>query len=108
MALTTTIDRVTGPFAMANRQAVIFQLTPDSAWLAAGEALSKSALGFTARVDLVLFDQAGGYTFAYDYTNEKVLAYYADYSSGTDGALIAVVDDVDLSALRIRGIAFGV
>lgn len=109
MALTTTIDRVTGPFAMANRQAVIFSITPDSSWLAAGEALSKGTLGFTARVDLVLLEQKGGYTWQYDYANEKVLAYYADNDAAGDSALIAVPDTTDISAVgAVRGIAFGV
>lgn len=109
MALATAIDVTTGSFALGDRRAVLFSITPDSSWLAAGEALARSAFGFTARTDLVLFEQKGGYTFEYDDTNQKVLAYYADYSSGTDGALIAVPDTTDISGIgAVRGIAIGV
>ena len=107
MALATAIDLTLGTFVIGDRRAVIFTVTPDSAWLAAGEAFTPGTVGLD-RLDLVLIEPAGGYTFAYDRENEKILAYYADYSSGTDGALIPVVDDVDLSAVVFRGIAIGV
>lgn len=70
------------------------KFTPDSSWLAAGEAMS---FGFTPV--LVLIESTGGIVFNYDYTNSKVLAWYCDLSASTDAAMIVVVDTVDLSTI---------
>lgn len=60
------------------------------------------------QVKLVLFEQKAGYVFEYDYTNDKVKAYYADYNAAADGALIEVPNTTDLSALTdVRWIAWG-
>lgn len=40
-----------------------------------------------------------GYVFTTDLTNKKVLAYYADYSTTTDAALIEVPGTTDISAI---------
>lgn len=71
----------------------IGKFTPDNSWLAAGEEMS---FGFTPVA--VFIENKGGYVFEYDYTNSKVLAYYADYDAAADGALIAVIDTTDISS----------
>lgn len=107
MALTKAVDRTTGTFVLGDRRAVLFTITPDSAWLEAGESLSKADLGLVV-VDLILFEQKAGYTFEYDDTNNKVLAYYGNYSESSDGALVAVPDDANISGIgAVRGIAIG-
>src|SRR5687768_12487540 len=109
MALTKSIDLTTGTFVIGDRRGVLFSITPDNSWLAAGEALTASDFGFVNRIDLVLFEQKGGYVFEYDDTNNKVLAYYGDYSNASDGPGVAVPDTTDISAIgAVKGIAFGV
>lgn len=56
------------------------------------------SLDIPNRVDIVIVEPKGGYIFNYDYTNRKLLAYYADYSTGTDAVLIQVASGVDMSA----------
>ena len=54
---------------------------------------------FPDRLDFVMADQAmGGYVLRYDYTNRKMLVYFADYSTGTDSVLIEIADDTNLAA----------
>jgi hypothetical protein len=81
------------------------KFTPDNSWLAAGEEMTFS---FNTPV-LVVVENKGGIVFEYDYTNEKMLAYYADYSTTTDGALIVVPDTTDLSTIcaNTRYVAYG-
>lgn len=82
----------------------IGKFTPDSSWLAAGEAMS---FGFTPI--MVQVENKGGIMFEYDYTNSKMLAYYFDYDAAADGAAIAVIDTTDLSSIcaDTRYIAYG-
>lgn len=112
MALTKSIDLTLGTFVIGDRKAVVFSITPDSAWLEAGESLTTADFGFLNRTDLVLIEPKGGYTFAYDRTNQKVLAYQQVDPADTGGAdvpLAAVADDVDISGVgAVRGIAIGV
>ncbi len=72
------------------------KFTPDNSWLAVGEALTFDGIGTPIHVDI---ESTGGIVFNYDYTNEKVLAWYSDLSSGTDAAMIVVPDAVDLSTI---------
>ena len=61
------------------------KFTPDNSWLAVGEALTFAEI--TTPV-LVQIESTGGIVFNYDYTNEKVLAWYSDLSEATDGPMI--------------------
>ena len=82
-------------------------VTPDSSWLAAGEALAASAFGLS-QVLFVVCEQKAGYVFRYDIANAKLLAYYADYDAVADGALIAVPDATDISGIgKVRLMAIG-
>lgn len=69
-----------------------------------GEDVS-GKFGFTP--DVVILESDDGYILKYDATNQKVLAYYADYDAAADGALIQVAADVDLSGVSAKYIAFG-
>jgi len=55
------------------------------------------SLDFPNRLHFLIVEPKGGYIFNYDYTNRTLLAYYADYSTGTDSVLIQVADDLDIS-----------
>lgn len=104
MALTVT--SVTGKQSMGSRRFEIVDITPDSSWLAAGEALTVAQLGFQS-IDFILFESAGGYVFKYDRANAKLLAYYGDNNNAADGALIAVPDTTDISAAVVRALIIG-
>jgi len=76
----------------------------DSAYPTGGEALTFE--GFTPVA--VMIQSSAGYVFSWDTTNNKVIAYYADYSTGTDGVLIQVANGVSLSSLSaVQYIAIG-
>jgi hypothetical protein len=75
----------------------------DSSYPTGGEAL---AFGFTPAI--VIAEPNLGYVFQYDYTNKKLLAYYADYDAVADGALIQVANTTNLSGLTaVKYVAFG-
>lgn len=98
MALTVDVVKQT---VFGDMKVSIVDVTPDNAWLAAGEALTAAQCGLSS-ITTALIEQVGGIVWRYDYTNSLLLAYYADYSSATDGALIAVANDVDLDANTVR------
>lgn len=101
-----TITSVTGKQSMGSRRFEVVDITPDSSWLAAGEALTAATLGFQS-IDFMLIESAGGYVFRYDRANSKVLAYRADYDAVADGALAAVPDTTDISAVTARALIVG-
>jgi hypothetical protein len=75
----------------------------DSSYPTGGESIT---FGFTPAV--VIVESKAGYVFSYDYTNEKVLAYLADYDAAADGVLIQVGNATNLSALTdVRYVAIG-
>lgn len=74
----------------------------DSSYPTGGESVS---FGFSPTI--VLLQPASGYVFEYDADNGKVLAYYADYDAGADGALIQVADETDLDAVSTVYLAIG-
>ena len=56
-------------------------------------------------VEFCIFEPNGGYFFQYDYSNNKVKAYYFDYDAGADGAAIEVGDTVSINLTGIKFIA---
>ena len=77
----------------------------DTSYPTGGESLTFPAF---KNVAIVLVESKAGYVFSYDYTNSKVIAYYADYDAVADGALIQVANETNLSALTdVRYIAVG-
>lgn len=98
----TALGHVIGDLRLA-----LLDVTPDASWLAAGEALTAADFGLTTLLAVVPENKAG-YVFVYDRANAKLLAYHADYSSSSDGALIPVPDTTDISAIgKVRLIGIG-
>jgi hypothetical protein len=58
-------------------------------------------------VEFLAVEPFSGYVFQYDYTNKKVLAYYADYDAEADGALIEYPDQTGLTLSGVRFFAKG-
>ena len=95
-----TVEQLGRTNVSGNRLSVALKITPDSSWLPAGEELILT--DYVANIDTVHIESdLGGYAWAYDRSENKLLAYYADYDAGADGALIAVANGVDLSALTV-------
>jgi hypothetical protein len=79
-----------------NRLSVALKITPDSSWLAAGEALDLTT--YVSNIETVHIENPGGYVFNYDRANKKLLAYEA----GADAAALdAVADATNLSSLSV-------
>jgi hypothetical protein len=79
----------------------------DASYPTGGEAWDMSAL-MPVSLKAVFIENKSGYVFEYDYTNKKVIAYYCDYSTGTDAVMIEVANTVDLSAVTgVRFMAIG-
>lgn len=95
-------------------KAVVKTIAFDNSYPTGGEQLGSAATAAAGAAALglssVLFLQAestAGYVFEYDYAG-KLLAYYADYNAGADGALIQVPNATDLSAVTgVRVLAIG-
>lgn len=79
-----------------------FTIGFDSSHLAAGEVYTARAFGMGYVSSIIPDGVPSGYGVKADYTNKKILAYYADYDAVADGALIAVPDGTDLSAVSFR------
>jgi hypothetical protein len=93
LAVTISLKQVWG-----TRRVFLGTLAFDSSYPTGGEALPAGFEKFNlAKVDYASIGPHEGFIFEYDATNDKVLAYFADYSTGTDGALIQVADTTDLS-----------
>jgi len=104
MALTITNKINLG---ITGRKLTIMTLAFDSSYPTGGESLTNDDLRI-GRVDFVDAPSVSGYVFQYDYTNEKLMAYYADYDAGADGALIEVANEADLSGVTgVRILAIG-
>jgi len=56
---------------------------------------------------LCLIEPSGGYVFEYDYSNKGVVARFADYDKGSDGALISAGSNAVDIDLTLRFIAVG-
>lgn len=97
---------VTSNQVVGARRQVVGTVAFDSSYPTGGEALTPATLGLIA-VDHINVPAKSGYTFEYDYTNKKLLAYWVDTS--VDGAAQAqVVDTTNLSTLTgVRFEAFG-
>jgi hypothetical protein len=91
-----TVEQLGRTNVTGNRLTVALKITPDSSWLAAGEALDLTT--YVSNIETVHVESPGGYVFNYDRTNKKLLAYEA----GADGAALdAVSDATNLSALTV-------
>ncbi len=96
LTVTTNLHQVWG-----TRRVKLITLAFDSSYPTGGEALPAGNLKFgLQKVDFVNITNSSGYSFQYDYTNDKILAYYGDNNNASDGAQIQVPDTTDLSALN--------
>lgn len=87
------------------------EITFDSSYATGGEELKKADFGFAQGTSLVLISPvsaAAGYQFSYDYTNEKLLAYWGDAAAAGAQATVEVASTTDLSAIKVRVLAIGV
>lgn len=95
-----TVEQLGRTNVTGNRLTVALKITPDDSWLAAGEDLDLT--NYVANIESVSIDSdPGGYTWAYDRSAKKLLAYYADYDATSDGALVAVANSVNLSGITV-------
>ena len=95
-----TVEQLGRTNVTGNRLTVALKITPDSSWLAAGEDLDLT--NYVANIESVSIDSdPGGYQWVYDRSAKKLLAYYADYDAGADGAFIAVANGVNLSGITV-------
>lgn len=86
---------------------VIVDVDFDSSYPTGGESLTPDSVGL-GKIDFCLASPTAGYVFEYDYTNEKLKAFYADYDAVADGALIEVANEGDLSGVtNVKVIIFG-
>ena len=81
-------------------------ITFDSSYPTGGESVTFPGIT-TGEIGIVLIQNKGGYSFSFDKTNSKVLAYYDELSAGTDGVQIQVASSVDLSAVTADFAVFG-
>jgi hypothetical protein len=79
----------------------------DSSYPTGGEPLSTTDLGFKAQPSVVEIEPKAGYVFEYDFTNQKILAYYGDNNNASDGPLIEVPNTTNLATVtgvRVRSV----
>lgn len=58
-------------------------------------------------IDAVIVAATGGYEAVYNTSTSKIMAYYGDYSSASDGPLTEVAASTDLSSVTFYVIAVG-
>ena len=92
-----TVEQLGRTNVSGNRHTVALKITPDTSWPAAGEALDLTA--YVANIESVHVESdIGGYVFAYDRSEKKLLAYSAgaDDDTGLDA-----VTNANLSAQTV-------
>ena len=85
---------------VGDQQVITGTLTFDSSYPTGGEAVSLAAIGLT-RLDELIVRPAEGYVPEWDRsrTAPKVLLYYSDNNTASDGVMIQLPDTTDASAL---------
>jgi len=79
----------------------------DASYPTGGEPLTPATLGLGV-IHFLIAEPNSGYVFTYDYANQKLLAYYADYDAVADGPLIQFPDATSLAALTaVKFMAIG-
>lgn len=86
----------------------VIDVTFDSSYPTGGEALDFTTLGFDTVLAVIPAGKTtGGYEFAYDYGNSKIIAYWVDTT--VDGAAMAeVANATNLSTVVARFVVIGV
>lgn len=93
MAATVTISRTN---VVGNQREVQGTIAFDDSYPTGGEAVAAADFGLSEVYDLDVRPNDG---YVFQYLDGKVLAFYADYSSSTDGALIEVANADDLAGV---------
>jgi hypothetical protein len=82
-------------------------ITFDSSYPTGGEALLPTAVGLSSKVEFISVSPAAGYIFEYDYSNNKVKAFYPTSDATAPCAGEEVENTANLSTVVARYIAFG-
>lgn len=94
----------------ATQFSIPFTLTFDDSYPTGGETITAVNFGLD-RFENISISQSKGYTFdaiiAAGGATALIKAYYAEYSTSTDGVLIDVANETDLSAVSVTGVAYG-
>lgn len=93
-----------------NLNVVITNVTLDATYPAGGEAITANQLGLSTVSQLMVMSHPAGAVFWWDQANLKLKAFYADYSTTTDGLLIeiAVGDTAILDGVVVPVMAVGI
>lgn len=106
MAITITVNdkkKVNAQFG--EKTEIEGTLAFGSSYTTNGESFTLVQLGLEA-LDRMVCEATLGYVLQVDLTNKKIKAYYADYSTSTDGALIEVAAEVNLSGAGLTAVPF--
>lgn len=107
MALTYSIKQ---HLNLGNVQGKIVDITFDSSYAAGGEDVSLAKIGLMFCYGLwpMAADLASGvYTFAYNPTTKKLIAFWGDYSAAADGPHTEVAATTNLSTVVARCLVLG-
>lgn len=84
-----------------------FQVKMSDKYPTGGEELGLGTYFTTEVLGVAIGGDASGYVFAYDKGNDKLIAYYGDYSEASDGPLVEVEADTDLSSITVPILVWG-
>lgn len=86
---------------------VVCDIDFDSSYPTGGESLTPGNVGLVG-IDFCVITAKSGYVFEYDYTNQKLMAYWPDYNETTAGVLVEVANTTDLSGVTdVKGFFIG-
>jgi len=105
MALSVSVNRTdtVGRYTKYTTGTITF----DSSYPTGGESLTVSNVGLSSKIEFIAVTDASGYNFQYDYTNNKVLAYWPNSDATAPSVGKQVANTTDLSAVTCNFIAFG-
>lgn len=84
--------------SLGSLRAVVASVAFDNSYPTGGESIAASKFGL-GKIEFLIAQSTGGYIFAWDNANSKLLAYYGDNNNAADGPLIEVPNATDLAAL---------
>lgn len=106
-ATVTVVERID----LGNKNATICTFAWDATYPAGGESATANQFGLsTLSAVIPVSSTTAGFVYNWDQTNLKMQAFYADYSTTTDGPLIdiAVGDTAALTGIVTTVLAIGV
>ncbi len=102
------VTRLVPPVPLGGRFLTVSSIAFDSSFASGGEALTRADLGFLSNADAsfaVIVPTCGGFPLEYDYTNQKLLAYWQ--SDSDNNVPLTPADTADLSLLTAIVVAIG-